>query len=77
MSNATTKWMAYDPQNPPAADIKYLITDGSDTDFGSIGFDAFDKEYRWFPYDNCEFGADHITHYAIINLPAQEGDTEV
>ncbi|TKJ83772.1 hypothetical protein PaeCFBP13512_22410 [Paenibacillus sp. CFBP13512] len=70
-------WIAYNPQNPPPLDIKYLITDGIDTDFGQMGFDAFDEEYLWLRYDNCQFSADHITHYAVINLPAQEGDTEV
>lgn len=77
MNEGTITWIAYDPQNPPLPDVSYLITDGSDTDFGQIGFDAFDEEYLWFRNESCQFSTEHITHYAVINLPVEGGDTEV
>lgn len=72
MIEGTITWIAYDPSDPPPLDIYYLITDGSETDFGYYVFDGYSEtKHSWCPNESCQFGADHITHYAVINLPKE------
>lgn len=72
ISNLTYRipWRKYDPENPPAEDVKYLVSDGYDTAFGY--FSNYDTVHTWYPDDCSSFCGDDVTHYAPINLPGEE-----
>jgi hypothetical protein len=68
------EWIKYERTNPPNLnqDTAYLITDGRHIDLGWHSDEIEGEEPRWYVPDSCPVGEDHITHYAVINLPGEE-----